>query len=92
LNELPIQIELQAAPGVAIQDGTEQAHNEVMRDPIVAALAQLVRDAYANEQRMRTRLHVVGPSGEEAESMAAQDECLPDESAQEPEPERRKTA
>ena len=48
MNELPIRIELVAAPGIAIQDGTEPEDNDAVTDPIVAALAQLVRDAYAN--------------------------------------------
>ena len=93
--ELPILIELVAAPGVAIQDGTNPEDNDAVRDPIVAALAQLVRDAYANEQRMRARFRVLQPSGDEAETMAAQDEPAPQESAQiieEPYPERRKSA
>jgi hypothetical protein len=92
VNELPILIELEAAPGIAIQDGTEPEDNGAVTDPIVAALAQLVRDAYANEQRMRARFRVVQSPGDEAETMAAEDERLPDETAQEPEPERRKSA
>jgi len=92
VNELPIRIELEVAPGVAIQDDTAWEDNEAVPDPIVAALAQLVRDAYANEQRMRARFHVVQPSGDEAESMAEQDEPSPDETADDPKPERRKSA
>jgi len=92
MNELPIRIELVAAPGVAIQDGTEPEDNDAVADPIVAALAQIVRDAYANEQRMRARFHVVRPSDEEADLMAEQDEPSPDETAQQPESERRKSA
>jgi hypothetical protein len=92
MNDLPIRIELMAAPGIAIQDGTAWEDNNAVPDPIVAALAQLVRDAYANEQRMRARFRVVGSSEPEAETMAAQDEPAPEESAQESEPERRKSA
>jgi hypothetical protein len=95
MNELPILIELEAAPGIAIQDGTQREENDAVTDSIVAALAQLVRDAYANEQRMRARFRVVGSSDAETESMAAQDEPAPEESAQvtqESEPERRKSA
>jgi hypothetical protein len=83
VNELPIQIELIAAPGIAIQDGTHAEDNNAVTDPIVAALAQLVRDAYANEQRMRERFHVVGSPDAEADSMTEQDE---------PEQARRKSA
>jgi hypothetical protein len=92
VNELPIRIELLAAPGVAIQDGTARVDNGAVPDPIVAALAQLVRDAYANEQRMRSHLRVVGAPDAEAESMTEQDEPSLDESAHEPKPERRKSA
>lgn len=92
MNELPILIELVAAPGVAIQDGTHPEHNGAVTDSIVAALAQLVRDAYANEQRMRARFRVVQPSDAETESMAPQDGRSSDEFAEEPEPERRKSA
>jgi hypothetical protein len=92
VNELPILIALETAPGIAIQDGTQQEDNGPMRDPIVAALAQLVRDAYANEQRMRARFRVVQPSDAETESMAPQDGRSSDEFAEEPEPERRKSA
>jgi len=63
-----------------------------VRDPIVAALAQLVRDAYANEQRMRARFRVVQPSDTETESMAPQDGRSSEEFAEEPKPERRKSA
>ena len=92
MNELPILIELAAAPGVAIQDGTHPEDNDVVTDPIVAALAQLVRDAYANEQRLRARFRVVGSPDAEAESMAPQDGRSSEEFAEEPEPERRKSA
>jgi hypothetical protein len=92
MKELPIRIELEAAPGVAIQDGTAPEDNNAVPDPIVAALAQLVRDAYANEQRMRSRLRVVGSPDAEAESRTEQDEPSPDETAHEPKPERRKSA
>ncbi len=92
MNELPIRIELEVAPGVAIQDGTNPEDNVAVTDPIVAALAQLVRDAYANEQRMRGRLRVVQPSDADADSMAAQDESLPDEKPAHSEQERRKSA
>ncbi len=92
MKELPIRIELEAAPGVAIQDGTAPEDNNAVPDPIVAALAQLMRDAYANEQRMRARLHVVQPTGDEAESRTEQDESSPDETADDPEQERRKSA
>jgi hypothetical protein len=92
VNELPILIALEAAPGIAIRDGTHPEDNDAVRDPIVAALAQLVRDAYANEQRLRVRFRVVGSPNAEAETMAAQDERLPDKTAEAPEPERRKSA
>ena len=95
MNDLPIRIELVAAPGIDIQDGTHAEDNGAVTDPIVAALAQLVRDAYANEQRMRARFRVVQSPGDEAETMAAQDEPAPPESAkvtQEPEQARRKSA
>jgi hypothetical protein len=92
MNELPIRIELVAAPGIAIQDGTEPEENDAVTDPIVAALAQLVRDAYVNEQRMRARFRVVQSSDNESDSTAAEDEPSPDETAQQPEPERRKSA
>ncbi|HEU6440108.1 MAG TPA: hypothetical protein VFC12_06685 [Terriglobales bacterium] len=91
MSELPIMIELVAAPGIAIQDGTHVEDNGAVIDPIVAALAQLVRDAYANEQRMRARLRVVGSSDAGTESMAAEDECSPD-LTEEPEQARRKSA
>jgi hypothetical protein len=93
VNELPILIELIAAPGIDIRDGIHPEDNDAVTDPIVAALAQLVRDAYANEQRMRGRLRVV--QSPEAETVAAQDEPAPQESdkvTQETEPERRKSA
>jgi hypothetical protein len=83
-SELPILVELEPAPGTAIQDGTEAEDNGVVTDPIVAALAQLVRDAYANEQRMRARFRVVGSSEPEVVSMAPEDERSPDEFAEEP--------
>jgi hypothetical protein len=92
VNELPILIALEPAPGIAIRDGTHPEDNGPMRDPIVAALAQLVRDAYANEQRMRARFRVVRSSEPEAESMAPEDERSSDESAEEPEQARRKSA
>jgi len=92
VNELPILIALEPAPGIAIQDGTHGEDNGAVTDSIVAALAQLVRDAYANEQRLRARFRVVQSSDAEADFMAAQDERSPDETAQSPEPERRKSA
>jgi hypothetical protein len=93
VNELMILIELVAAPGIDIQDGTNSEDNATVTDSIVAALAQLVRDAYANEQRMRGRLRIVQSPGDEAETMAAQDEPAPQESAKViEEPERRKSA
>ena len=92
MNELPIRIELQAAPGIAIQDGTAWEDNDAVPDPIVAALAQLVRDAYANEQRMRSRLRVVQPSGDEAESMMSDCQNRDEKSTGTIGPERRKSA
>ena len=91
MNELPILIELIAAPGIDIQDGTHAEDSNAVTDPIVAALAQLVRDAYANEQRMRARFRVVGSPGDEAETTAAQDECSPN-LTEVTETERRKSA
>jgi hypothetical protein len=92
MNELPIRIELLAAPGVAIQDGTAWEDNGAVPDPIVAALAQLVRDAYANEQRMRSRLRVVGSPDDEAESPPTDAENDVEESTGTIGPERRKSA
>lgn len=92
MNELPIRIELRAAPGVAIQDGTAWEDNNAVPDPIVAALAQLVRDAYANEQRLRARFHVVGSPDDEAESPPTDADNDVEESTGTMEPERRKSA
>ena len=44
MNELPILIALEATPGIAIQDGTNPEDNGAVTDPLVIALAQLVRD------------------------------------------------
>jgi len=51
----------------AYDDGPEE--NPEMDDPLVIALAQLVRDRWHNEQRKRARLVVV-PSGASATAQA----------------------
>jgi hypothetical protein len=45
----------------AYDDGPEE--NPEMDDPLVIALAQLVRDRWHNEQRKRARLVVLPPAG-----------------------------
>ena len=92
MNDLPIRIELVSAPGVAIQDGTALEDNDAVTDPIVAALAQLVRDAYANEQQLRARFRVLEPSEVEAESMTSEVRSEAQEPTGAIEPERRKSA
>ena len=92
MNELPILIELEAARGIDIQDGTGQEQNDPMRDPIVAALAQLVRDAYANEQRLRARRHLVALSDPEPDAWSSEDENHPGAPKEATETKRRKSA
>jgi hypothetical protein len=92
VNELPILIALEAAPGIAIQGGTQREDNDAVRDPIVAALAQLVRDAYANEQRMGARLYLVQSSGDEPEADQRPDGSAPEVPSAATEQVRRKSA
>ena len=92
MNELPIRIELEAGRGIDLLDGTGGVQNGPMRDPIVAALAQLVRDAYANEQRLRARSHVVGPADSEPDAWSSEDENHPGVPNELTETKRRKSA
>lgn len=92
MNELTILIALEAAPGIAIQDGTQREDNDAVRDPIVAALAQLVRDAYENEQRMGARLYLVQSSGDELEADQRPDGSAPEVSSTAIEQMRRESA